>query len=222
QTMNLRTDFVANASHELRSPLTSVRGYAELLEEEIAASPEERALCLHTIRSECDRMLCVIEDILRLSKAEREEAAPSTRLEIAPVANEVRQALLPRAAKKDITIEVNGQLSLFIQEKDIWEILYNLMDNAVRYGKKGGFVRVALTNNMIKVEDDGIGIEEGHLLHIFEPFYRVDEARDSDAGGTGLGLSIVRTIVERYEGVIRVESVWGSGTRFFIAFTTEK
>lgn len=218
RTMDLRSDFVANASHELRSPLTSVRGYAELLESGMADSPEERALCLDTIRSECDRMLAVIDDILRLSRAERPpEEAPGP-LAVLPVASEVKKALLPRAAKRGIRLAVEGEAEVRAAEKDVWEILYNLMDNAVRYGRDGGHVWVTLSGSEIVVEDDGIGIDASHLGQIFEQFYRVDDARDAETGGTGLGLSIVRAIVQRCGGEISVQSEPHAGTRFTINF----
>lgn len=221
RTMDLRSDFITNASHELRSPLTSVRGYAELLEEDLADTPEERALCIRTIRGECDRMLSVINDILRLSKAERGTDVSADRREAAPIAQEVRQALLPRAAKKSIDLQIEGNALIRADERDIWEILYNLTDNAVRYGRQGGHVLVKLSENGIIVEDDGIGIDEKHLGHIFEQFYRVNDARDAEASGTGLGLSIVRAIVERCGGSIRAESTPGVGTRFILRLDGE-
>jgi len=220
RTMTLRDDFVANASHELRSPLTSVRGYAELLEQGLADTPEERALCLETILGECDRMLAGIEDILRLSRAERRTAAPEPPRAVAPVAEEVRRALAPRAAKAGIAIEITGEAAVPAREQDIWEMLYNLMDNAVRYGRRGGHVRVALEGSRIAVEDDGIGIEPAHLPRVFEQFYRVDEARDSAPGGTGLGLSIVRAIAERSGGRVSVTSEAGRGSRFLVEFSS--
>ncbi len=218
QTLEMRSSFVANASHELRSPLTSIRGFAEMLDEGLADTPEEQALCVRTIRGECDRMLAVIEDILRLSRAEHEAEAVHEPLSAAPVAQEIRQSLLPRADAKGIGIRVEGNASFRLSEKELWEILYNLMDNAVRYGRRGGFVRVSLSEGRMEVEDNGIGIGEEHIGHIFEQFYRVDDARSAQTGGTGLGLSIVRTIVERRGGTIRVQSRPGEGTRFLLLF----
>ncbi len=222
RTMNLRSDFVANASHELRSPLTSVRGYAELLEEGLADTPEEQLLCIQTIRQECDRMLTVIDDILRLSKAERGTSDSPGRRAAAPFAEEIRKALLPRAAKKGIDIRISGNMEIEASEKDLWEIFYNLMDNAVRYGRKGGYVRVSLSEGRIVVEDNGIGIDEAHAGRIFEQFYRVEDARNTDEGGTGLGLSIVKAIVERRGGTISVRSHPGEGTSFILEFASAK
>lgn len=217
RTMNLRNDFVANASHELRSPLTSVRGYAELLKEGMADTPEERELCLRTIVGECDRMLSVIEDILRLSRAEREQEEAVEEIPVAPIAEEVCRSLTPRADRKGIQISVTGQASVYAREQEIWEVLYNLMDNAVRYGRSGGHVWVRLSGKRIAVEDDGIGIAPEHAARVFEQFYRVDEARDAE-GGTGLGLSIVKAIVEGRGGRLSVESTLGKGTRFLADF----
>ena len=217
RTMNLRNDFVANASHELRSPLTSVRGYTELLKEGMADTPEERELCLQTIMGECDRMLVVIEDILRLSRAERGSGEAMEPIAVAPIAEEVRQSLTPRANRKGIGIDVSGEAFVSAREQDIWEILYNLMDNAVRYGKPDGHVWVRLSGKSIAVEDDGIGIAPEHAARVFEQFYRVDEARDAE-GGTGLGLSIVKAIVEGCNGQLSVESSLGKGTRFLADF----
>ena len=223
RTLRLRSDFVANASHELRSPLTSVRGYAELLQQGMADTPEERALCLDTILGECDRMLAVIEDILRLSRAER-PAEPEAPRPARPVALEIARALLPRTARRRIDISIEGEADVPLGEKALWELMYNLMDNAVRYGREGGHVWVRLSGARVEVADDGIGIDGSQLQRIFEQFYRVDAGRDGDAGdtgGTGLGLSIVRALVEGAGGTVRAESVPGQGSRFIAQFGGE-
>jgi len=221
RTLNLRSDFVANASHELRSPLTSIRGFAEMLQTGMADTPEEQALCATLICSECDRMLAVIEDILRLSKAERQpDRAPQT-VDVAQIAHEICRSLAKRAEQKKIALCVDGALSLTAQEKDVWEILYNLLDNAIRYGREGGHVNIRLSPHQMIVADDGIGISPEHLPHIFEQFYRADDARDTETVGTGLGLSIVKALVERCHGQIRAESELGKGSRFIIDFTGE-
>ncbi|MBQ9031157.1 MAG: hypothetical protein IJ106_06860 [Parasporobacterium sp.] len=218
KTMNLRSEFVANASHELRSPLTSVKGFAEMLESGMAENDEERQLCIRMISSECDRMLEVIEDILHLSKAENAKERATKELAVSPVAREVCQALRPQAEQKGITLSVDGECLVLILEKDLWEVLYNLADNAVRYGREGGSVEILLEERTIMVRDDGVGMEPQHLGHIFEQFYRIDDTRESAPGGTGLGLSIVKTIVERSGGTITVTSTPGEGTCFLIQF----
>lgn len=221
RTLNLRSDFVANASHELRSPLTSIRGFAEMLQTGMADTPEEQALCVSMVCSECDRMLAVIEDILCLNKAERQPDQGLQTVDVAQITQEICRSLAKRAEQKRIMLRVDGTLSLMAQEKAIWEILYNLLDNAIRYGKEGGYVNVRLSAHQIVVEDDGIGISPEQLPHIFEQFYRANDAREAEAVGTGLGLSIVKTLVERYHGQIRAESEWGKGSRFVLDFTEE-
>lgn len=221
RTLNLRNDFVANASHELRSPLTSIMGFAEMLDEGLADTPEEREMCLRLIRNECQRMLDVIQDILHLSRAEARTEQEAEPLAVAPLAQEICQSLAPQAAQKGIELSVEGEATVRAAEKDVWEVLYNLADNALRYGKQGGHVRILLDDAALTVEDDGIGIAPEHIPHLFEQFYRVDVARGMATGGTGLGLSIVRAIVERNGGEIHVESKPGEGSRFIVRFARE-
>ncbi len=219
RTLSLRSDFVANASHELRSPLTSIMGFAEMLDEGIADTPEEKKMCIQTIRSECSRMLNVVEDVLLLSRAEREKDLVFKNVSVHEVAEEIAKALSPQAAEKNIDLHVEGTLSLYSVEKDIWEILYNLTSNAIRYGKKGGWVKICLKKGEIIVEDNGIGIDEMHLAHLFEQFYRVDQSRDPSVRGTGLGLSIVRTLSQRNGGCVSVKSEYGKGSKFTVLFS---
>lgn len=221
RTLSLRNDFVANASHELRSPLTSIMGFAEMLDEGLADTPQEQELCVKTIRAECERMLEVIEDVLQLSRTERQKELNKEPVNVSAVAAEVCQALGPQAAESGITLHVTGEATVMAVEKDIWEILYNLTDNAIRYGKPNGYVNILLKPGAIIVEDDGIGVDQAHLPHLFEQFYRVDQSRDSTVRGTGLGLSIVRALAERNGGKISVESELGKGSRFIVQFNVE-
>ncbi|MDO4741187.1 MAG: HAMP domain-containing sensor histidine kinase [Eubacteriales bacterium] len=221
RTLSLRNEFVANASHELRSPLTSVMGFAEMLDEGLAETPEERALCVQTIRSECRRMLDVVEDVLLLSRAERQQELVFSQVCVEKVAEEICRSLSPQAAQKNISLSVEGTMQLRAVEKDVWEILHNLTANAIRYGKNGGYAKILLSERAICVEDDGIGIAREHLPHLFEQFYRVDQSRDPSVRGTGLGLSIVRTLAERNGGCAQVESEPGKGSRFTVYFGKE-
>ncbi len=221
RTLTLRDDFVANASHELRSPLTSVMGFAEMLDEDMADSPEERELCVRMIRSECQRMLDVIEDILHLSRAEAQPAEEAHAVDVGGVAREIATSLSAQASQNGIEIRVEGEMVRKGVEKDFWEILYNLAGNAVRYGREGGHVWIRLTGDAIEVEDDGVGIAPEHLPHIFEQFYRVDESRGMAPGGTGLGLSIVRALAERCGARVTVESEAGKGSTFAVRFDAE-
>ena len=218
RTLDLRTNFVANASHELRSPLTSVQGYAEMLGEGLADTPAEQELCIRMIRSGCRHMQEVISDILLLGKAERPRQNLPPGVPAFPVADEVLQALQIQASARDIRLllENDGEPGFAASQQDLREIFFNLTDNAIRYGRPGGYVKIRLRPGQIRVEDNGIGIDADALPHIFEPFYRIDDSRDADAAGTGLGLSIVKAIVESFGAVIRAESVPGSGTCFII------
>lgn len=218
RTLSLRNDFVANASHELRSPLTSIMGFAEMLDEGLADTPEEREICVQTIRSECRRMLDVVEDVLMLSRAERSPQQDRAPVRLSRVAEEICQALAPQAAQKRISLRVEGDMQIEASEKDIWEILHNLTSNAIRYGVEGGHAVIRLGEGRMQVEDDGIGIAREHLPHLFEQFYRVDQSRDASVPGTGLGLSIVRTLAARNGGRVDVESEPGRGSRFIVYF----
>ena len=218
RTLHLRHDFVAHASHELRSPLTSIMGFAEMLDEGMADSPEETSLCLSAIRNECERMLSVIEDILHLSHAEADAAPDRQHVSVHVLANEIISALQPQAANKRIALSAEGEMMLFAAEKDLWEILYNLISNAVKYGRDDGFVRVLMQDRTLTVEDNGIGIAKEHIPHLFEQFYRVDDVRGMTQGSTGLGLSIVKALCARYQADVRVESEPGAGSRFILSF----
>ena len=221
-TMNLRSDFVANASHELKSPLTSIMGFAEMLDENLAETEEERQLCVRTIREQCTRMLEVIDDILLLRKTEKKDILPDVpAIAAAPVAGEVVRALAPQAAARKIELKTQGDLQIRMEERDLWETLFNLSDNAIRYGREGGSVVIRMEQGRIEVEDNGIGMKEDHVKHIFEPFYRVDETRDNKMGGTGLGLSIVAAIVKNYGGTITVLSRPDEGSCFTMTFPEE-
>lgn len=225
RTLNVRSDFVANASHELRSPLTSVMGFAEMLDEGLAETEEERQLCVKTIRSECRRMLDVIEDILLLSRTEKQHAPEAREVDVTAIAQEICQSLSPRAAERGIALSVQGEMTVTAIEKDVWEILYNLIDNAIHYGSEGGYVNIRLSPDELSVEDNGIGIAASHLPHVFEKFYRVDEARDArstSGGGSGLGLSIVRSLAARNGADVKVESELGKGSRFTVTFSQEE
>lgn len=223
RTLSLRETFIANASHELRSPLTSVRGYSEMLGEGLAETPEEQELCIQTIRSECDRMLNVIQDILLLSKAGREKAIPDRPAGILPIVREVQQALKPQALEKGIQLltEAAGDPEVFIPDQDIWEILFNLCDNAIRYGRENGYVRFVIAPDQIRIEDNGIGIAAEVLPHIFEPFYRGDPSHSSEIPGTGLGLAIVHAIVDSFGGSIYAESPPAGGSTFTVNIPEE-
>ena len=139
-------------------------------------------------------------------------------MNVRAVAQEVADALSGQCRNKNISLSIEGELTVRCVERDIWEILYNLVSNAIRYGREGGYIRIEMGNNRLIVEDNGIGIEAVHLPLIFEQFYRVDKGRSRDEGGTGLGLSIVSQLARKYGGNVRVESEPGKGSRFIVSF----
>lgn len=218
KTRDMQRDFVDNSSHELKSPLTSINGFAEMLQDEPDLPLEQRQEYLGYILDECSRMAGIINDILLLEKQERGMPADRVTVDVRKVAQQVAQALSPQATQKNITIHVSGQLLVLAAEQDIWELLRNLMGNAVRYGNPGGWVRVNLSSQQIKVCDNGIGIAPEHQGRIFEKFYRTDASRDREDGGTGLGLAIVAAITNRYGASISVSSKPGHGSCFTVSF----
>lgn len=221
RTQQMRRDFVANASHELKSPLTSIKGFAELIAADMVPSRELEREYLGRIIHESNRLLSIIDSILRLNKAESGDVQNVTQVDLRAAALESAQALESIAAKKDIHIEVAGQGFALANPQEIWELVYNLMDNGIRYGRKGGFVNVRIDPHTITVIDNGIGLEASQLPRIFERFYRVDRSHtrfgsDAAAGGTGLGLSIVRNIALKYGGDVSVTSTLGEGSTFTV------
>jgi two-component system phosphate regulon sensor histidine kinase PhoR len=218
KTQRLRTDFVANASHELKSPLTSIKGFAELLAGDMVPDTEKQKVYLKRIVSESDRLLNIINDILRLSKAESKVMEKAELVKLQPMAKDVAQALEPLARTRGISITLDGTGVVTANPRDIWELTYNLVDNAIRYGKQGGHVMIHLGDYFLSVEDDGIGIEEEHLTRIFERFYRIDKSHSRQTGGTGLGLSIVKHIAQNYGAMVQVKSRPGEGSTFSVQF----
>lgn len=217
RSLNVRKNFVSHASHELKSPLTSIQGFAEMLYEGMADTPEEQEMFLSCVLNECARMRTLIDDLLMLSRAERQDSAEKTDVDVRKTAAEIVNALTARAQQRGITLNLTGDLTIQAAEKDIWEILYNLIDNAVRYSHENGSVEIRLMDGGFEVEDHGVGIESKHLPLLFEPFYRVEQGQDK-SGGTGLGLSIVRSLVERNGAKITVDSQIGIGSTFKVHF----
>lgn len=218
KTQRLRTDFVANASHELKSPLTSIKGFAELLAGDMVPDAEKQKVYLKRIVSESDRLLNIINDILRLSKAESKLLEKAELVKLQPMAKDVAQALEPLANIRGISITLDGTGVVTANPRDIWELTYNLVDNAIRYGKQGGHVVIHLGDCFLSVEDDGIGMEEEYLTRIFERFYRIDKSHSRQTGGTGLGLSIVKHIAQNYGAMVQVKSSPGEGSTFSVQF----
>ena len=219
----VRRDFVANVSHELRTPLTAISGYAETLLEGGLEDPENNRKFVEIIKSHATRLSNITSDLLALSELEAEKPAGEARP--VSVSNAVETALKmiePTAQLRDVKI-IRGPLEraeVLAERGQLEQLLVNLLDNAVKFNRRGGEVRLAVTREgdriRITVADTGIGIPSTDLSRIFERFYRVDKARSREMGGTGLGLSIVKHIVERLNGTITVESQLGKGSTFTI------
>jgi two-component system phosphate regulon sensor histidine kinase PhoR len=219
----VRRDFVANASHELRTPIANIRATAET----ILDSPEDTELSarfLPHLVSEAERLSLLVSDLLDLAKADAGIDAPRKRFDLKEVACTVSERLAGKAQSNDITVECEGTGDCEVEgdPAGLEQVLFNLLDNALIYTPQGGTVRVHTTRNhigntvVVTVADNGIGIPENDLPRVFERFYRVDKARSRVQGGTGLGLAIVKHIVENHGGHVKVESESGKGTTFTV------
>ena len=217
-TETLRTDFIANVSHELKTPLQGIIGSAELLESGLA-KPEDQPRFIGHIRKEASRLVNLIEDIIRLSQLDEGMELPSEQVDILQLCQDVKEILEPSAAEKNITIDVTGN-GFTIQgvRRMLQEIIYNLCDNAIKYNVPGGSVTIQADNNRLVVSDTGIGIPAEHKERIFERFYRVDKSHSKASGGTGLGLSIVKHAVAYHNAEIALESTPGKGTTITVIF----
>ena len=220
ETENARRRFVSDASHELKTPLAAIRLLTDsILQNENIDGATVREF-VSDIGQEAERLSRITEDLLRLTRLDSGVAETPERVEISPVLERVVKMLRPVADEKDVSIVTvcSDGAAAAATPGEIHQILYNLMENAVKYNRRGGFVRVSVDmgeeTSTITVEDNGIGIPAEDLPRVFERFYRVDKARSRAAGGTGLGLSIVRDTVSRRGGVVRAEGAPGGGTRF--------
>jgi two-component system phosphate regulon sensor histidine kinase PhoR len=230
QTERMRTDFVANVSHELKTPLTSLLGYIETLQGPAREDAEARARFLAIMDDQARRMARLVDDLLSLSRIEMDEhARPTDSVSVGALLNEATSLLERQAAKRKVTITVDVAEALppLTADRDqLAEVFENLIGNAVRYGREGGEVRVVATPEpaghiTVSVEDDGEGIPAEHIPRLTERFYRVDAARSRERGGTGLGLAIVKHIVSRHRGRLAIESEPGRGSRFSVILPTE-
>ena len=219
---HLKDEFTANASHELKTPLTSISGYAELIESGMA-KPEDVKVFAGKIHKEARRLQSIANDIITLSKLNNREAEPydlSEKINLWNLAHGCIDGLMLNANKKSIQLSLDGVRNAEIlgNSKLLYEMIFNLVDNAIRYTEQGGKVIVLVEENAIVVKDTGIGIPEESQSRIFERFYRVDKSRSKETGGTGLGLSIVKHIAEVHHASIRLKSTVGFGTEIRIGF----
>ncbi len=211
-----RKEFTANVSHELKTPLQSIMGSAELIENGLV-KPEDMTRFVGHIRREAERLVTLIDDIIRLSRLDEGYDVPFENVDIYKVAVEVAAWLENTAAEKNIKVIVTGEnINIISVRQLLTEIIFNLCDNAIKYNTDGGTVEVSIEKQrnyaVITVKDSGIGIPPEHQERVFERFYRVDKSRSRESGGTGLGLSIVKHAVQYLNGKIDLRSNSGEGT----------
>ena len=223
RSANMRVEFTANVSHELKTPLTSISGYAELIESGMAQGEQAKTFAAE-IHKSANRLLTLINDIIRLSQMD----APMPDLKFEPVdlaqiaANTFEQ-LEMSARKADVTLQLDAKPAMVEADRQMMdELLYNLCDNAIRYNVHGGSVKLEIRpirdKVIVCVQDTGIGISPENQEHVFERFYRVDKSRSKATGGTGLGLAIVKHIAVKHNAQIELESELGRGTRISVIF----
>ena len=219
----LRSEFFDNASHELKTPLTAISGYAELLGSK-GLSAAKRDKCVSEIRENASGMLDLINNMLKLSKLDVSDRPRDLQdTDLAEVCRSVVEKLQVQAREADVTIACSGEASVFADKDDVYSMISNVVSNAIKYNKRGGSVTISLRQTddaaSVTVEDTGIGIAPEHIGRIFDRFYKVDTARTrSKALSTGLGLSIVKQLADHYGAKIQVESEVGKGTRVSIVF----
>lgn len=219
----IRRDFAANVSHELKTPLTTIKGFGEMLSAGIITDRSDISRYGSTICREAERLILLINDIIRLSEIEEagsvKEKTPVDLLECVEEAENVLQKI---AAEKGVSIEIDGESAVVNGNKSyLNELVLNLADNAIKYNNADGHVWISVKNfdskAVLVVKDDGIGISKEHQERIFERFYRVDKSRSKQTGGTGLGLSIVKHIVNFHNGTISLKSEEGMGTEITVS-----
>ena len=214
----MRREFSANVSHELKTPLQGIIGSAELLENGMVKQEDTPRFVGH-IRKEAARLVNLIEDIIRLSQLDEGVELPSEQVDMLALAEDVKEILAPSAAEKQISITVSGAgFTVMGVRRMLHEVVYNLCDNAIKYNVPGGSVMIHAENNSLVVSDTGIGIPAEHRDRIFERFYRVDKSHSKASGGTGLGLSIVKHAAAYHKAEISLDSSPGKGTTITIQF----
>lgn len=225
---NTRREFVANASHELRTPISMIKGFAETLNDGAKEDPKTLDRFLGTIIKHTDRLTLLVEDLLSLSKLEsHSDTLDITKVKLFPLVNSIFEELSSRAAKRNFTLinELDQDLELPVDESRIRQVFFNLIDNALKYSGNGKSVRVGCKKGLqnyweISVADNGPGIPEEAQGRIFERFYRVDKSRSRESGDTGLGLAIVKHIVQLHGGSVWCDSKLDKGSTFSFTLHT--
>ena len=218
-----RQDFTANVSHELKTPLTAISGYAELIENHMVDASQEEHIA-QEIRRNADRLVTLINDIIRLSELDHSQNQQGfEQLDLYAVASECTEALAMNAQKRNISLTLTGSTCMVRANREMMrELMDNLCQNAIRYNNEGGYVHVTIGEINDKptliVQDNGIGIPKNQQERVFERFYRVDKSRSRETGGTGLGLAIVKHIVELHDAKLFLDSEVGKGTTIRVEF----
>ena len=227
ENLRQRQEFSANVSHELKTPLTSISGYAEMIETGIAQQEDIKEFA-GKIHAEAGRLIAIIRDIIKLSELDEPQAAAELEwLPLLPIAQDTAGLLAFNAQRAGIDLRVSGCYSQVFAKKELLEeLIYNLCDNAIRYNRPGGWVRIQVTDApaaeggdvILTISDNGIGIPPEHQERILERFYRADKSRSKASGGTGLGLAIVKHIVLQLQARLQLQSQEGQGTSIQIYF----
>ncbi len=220
---NMRKEFSANVSHELKTPLTSISGYAEIMKSGLV-KPEDMNTFAETIYHEASRLIKLVEDIMKLSKLDEGKAEIEREtVDLYRLTKEIVLRLSPQAEKRNVKVELSGESVEYYGVRPVLdEMIYNICENAIKYNHEGGYVTVwagqTLQGKKIVVSDTGIGIPKEEHERIFERFYRVDKSHSKETGGTGLGLSIVKHAAILHDAQVYVESEVGKGTKMEIRF----
>ena len=214
---SLKREFFSNASHELKSPLTSIIGYQQLIQQRILTTPEEiQDATLRTIK-EAQRMNKLIIEMLDISRLENNVQTLIEEVDVSKIVLDTLAELQPQLEKKEIILETKLSENIIKgSQSDLYKLIKNIIDNAIVYNNIGGKITVELNDNTLIINDTGVGISKEDLEHIFDRFYRVDKARSKASSGTGLGLSIVKHICILYGYKITVDSMLEKGTKFTI------
>lgn len=220
----IKRQFTANVSHELKTPLTSIAGYAELIENGLADEADIKRFA-GTIQSEAQRLIGLSADLIKLSQLDEAEVSPQlTSVDLYECARNCIDALSLKAEKRGVAMRLLGDSCVISANRGLLaDLIYNLCENAIRYNRENGTVTVSVGFNgnesVLRVADTGIGIPSKYQERIFERFYRVDKSRSKETGGTGLGLAIVKHIVEFHGAVIQLESKENEGTIITVRFS---
>ena len=224
----MRTRFISNVSHELRSPLTVIKGYMEILSEEDNSISDYQKKIFTNMGGQVHRMDRLVEDLLTLTKLETESVKPNEEINIASMLTAIRDnaEVYGKDKNQTVTLDADSRLNLIGDNDELSSLFSNLVNNAVRYTPNNGQIDILWYvlggKAVFSVTDNGIGIESTHLEHLTERFYRVDSDRSRESGGTGLGLSIVKHILDRYDGELNIKSTLGKGTTFICRFPIQR